>query len=117
MTCGGRRIGKTHNIVIWRLTHTPQPDPLLAATTTNFTSNATWNTVASTTDPRGLVATWLYDAQGNLLQAVVDVGTAPHVNATSTWTYDAYGRVLTAIDRSATEVSTSSCVRQSWPAD
>jgi YD repeat-containing protein len=85
-----------HNIAA--ITRIPKPGSPLAATTTNFTYNATWNTVASVTDPRVLVATWLYDAQGNMLQAVADVGNAPHVNATSTFTYDAYGRVLTATD-------------------
>ncbi len=85
-----------HNIA--SITRNPKPGSPLSATTASFTYNATWNTVASTTDPRGLVATFLYDAKGNTIQAVADVGNAPHVNATSRFTYDAYGRVLTATD-------------------
>jgi YD repeat-containing protein len=85
-----------HNIAAIR--RNPKPGSPLSATTTSFTYNATWNKVASVTDPRGLVSTFLYDAKGNTIQAVADVGSAPHVNATSTFTYDASGRVLTATD-------------------
>ena len=73
--------------------------------------------IASSTDELGIVTTYSYDGNGNILQTVADAGDASHLNATTSYTalgqqasvtdptgkvtqksYDSFGQLVQMID-------------------
>ena len=88
------------------ITRTAKPGSSLSPTTTSFTYDPNWNKPASITDALGLVSSFLYDNQGNLLQATADVGSGAHFNATRKFSYDGFGQVQTATDPMGTVTQT-----------
>ena len=79
-------------------TATPKPGSPLSPLVTTYTYDPIFNKPTTVTDPRGIVATMVYDAStGNLMSTVRDAGPG-RFNATSRFTYNAVGLVLTATD-------------------
>ena len=80
------------------MTRTAKPGSPLSPLTTSYAYDPVFNKPTRVTDPLGLVATMSYDGNGNLVSAVADAGSSPHLNARSSFTYTGFGQVLTATD-------------------